>query len=121
MSHEVGHSAPSFDLLYKRTNRGIWQGGKQNWKTCPNFCAKNENRPRARIASSVQSRAENPLEVPKPARGQMRAIASDNHSTQARRLRGPLTPINTSFPATARWKRCVPGNFRKSSACRVQK
>jgi len=38
----------------------------------------------------------------------MRAIANNNHSTQARRLPGRLIPINTSFPETARWKRCVP-------------
>src|SRR5215813_4349797 len=38
----------------------------------------------------------------------MRRIASDNHSTQARRHWERLLPINTSLAETACWKRCVP-------------
>jgi len=42
----------------------------------------------------------------------MRAIASDNHSTLARRHRKRLLPINTPLAAPARWKRRVPrGRF----------
>jgi hypothetical protein len=41
-------------------------------------------------------------------RSRMRAIADDNHSMRARRHRESLLQINTSFPETARWKRCVP-------------
>src|SRR5262245_55314905 len=40
--------------------------------------------------------------------GWTRAIASNNHSTQARRLLERLIPINTSLAETARWKRRVP-------------
>jgi len=40
--------------------------------------------------------------------GRMRAIASENHSTQARRLPDVWFWINTPFPKPARWKRCVP-------------
>jgi hypothetical protein len=62
-----------------------------------------------RIASSVQSWVEDPMEVPERPRGGMRKIATNNYSTQARLLPARLIPINRSFPTTARWKRCVPG------------
>jgi len=39
----------------------------------------------------------------------MRKIATNDYSMQARLLLGRLIPINTSFPTTTRWKRCVPG------------
>src|SRR5262245_18590590 len=41
----------------------------------------------------------------------MRRITRDNHSTQLGRLLGRTIQINTSFPTTARWKRCVPRGF----------
>jgi hypothetical protein len=41
----------------------------------------------------------------------MRMSAIHNQSTQARRLRERLIPINTSFPKPARWKRRVPMDF----------
>jgi len=62
-----------------------------------------------RVASIVQVWAEGQSEVPERARGRMRAIASENHSTQARRLLDVRFWINTPFPKPARWKRRVPG------------
>src|SRR5262249_54609588 len=50
----------------------------------------------------------------------MRAIASDNHSTQAWRRGERLLPINPSFAETARWKRCVPrGDFHSFCASSI--
>ena len=57
--------------------------------------------------------------VPQRARGRMRAIANNNYSTQAVRLRGRLITINTYFRTTARWKRCVPrGRFHRAAKTR---
>jgi hypothetical protein len=42
------------------------------------------------------------------------ALYNDNHSTQARRLREFLIPIDASFAETARWKRRVPRARRKN-------
>jgi hypothetical protein len=41
----------------------------------------------------------------------MRALASNNRSTQALRHRERLIPINTPFAEAARWKRRVPRDF----------
>src|SRR5262245_20727391 len=49
-----------------------------------------------------------PIGVSQRLYGLIRAIAMNNYSTQAKRLRWRLITINTPFPATARWKRCVP-------------
>jgi hypothetical protein len=51
----------------------------------------------------------------------MRAIANNNHSTQARRLPGRLIPINKSFAETARWKRCVPSARKTLTGARLPK
>src|SRR5262245_59115922 len=50
-----------------------------------------------------------PVIVPQRAWGRMRRIASDNHSTQARRLRGRLIPINTPFPRLRAGSDVYPG------------
>src|SRR5262245_41865863 len=84
-------------------NQGIvsrvsWQG---TW-----YC-----HPWVRIASSVQSWMVDQIIGPQRALSRMLMIASDNHSTQARRNRERLSPINASFAETAGWKRRVPRDF----------
>src|SRR5215510_11527304 len=60
-----------------------------------------------RTASSVQARMVGEWEN-RGDRSRRRRLISNRISKQARRLRGSLIPIHTSFAEPARWKRCVP-------------